>query len=382
MTNLIDAHIVGVGMTPFGKHFDRTAEDLGREAVLAALNDAGIPTQAVKEAFCGSTYGGSLVGQRVLRDLGMTGMPITNIENACSSSAAALREASTAVSLGRADVVLVLGVDKLTALGSGPLPLGKTDLEAGQGMTMPALYAMRAQRYLHETGATVEHLAQVAVKARRHAAFNPYAQFRTSTTVADVLSSRMVADPLTLFMCCPTGDGASAAIVTSRAKSSTGTQRPVKIAASVLQSGLFKTGLRDMARSELTARTSRLAYDQAGLGPLDLDVIELHDAFASAEMMYYEALGLCPDGGAKDMVDAGETSIGGRIPVNTGGGLLCRGHPVGATGTAQICEAVWQLRGQAGQRQVEGARVALTHCTGGGVSGLDHGACAIHILTT
>lgn len=378
---MADVFISAAGMVPFGKYRDRPVEDLARTAILAALEDGGIGRQDVGEAFCGSVYGGMLIGQRILRDLGMPGIPVTNVENACSSGSTALREAVSAVALGRTDTALVIGVEKLSALGSGTIPLEATDLEVGQGMVMPGLYAMRARRYMHETGATATHLAQVAVKARRNAAHNPYAQFRTPVTVEQVLGSRMIADPLTLFMCCPTGDGAAAVVVTNaeRARRNGGT--PIRVAASVLQSGYYKTGFRDMASSELTTRTSRLAYEQAGLGPGDLSLAEVHDAFTIAEVMYYEALGLCGKGEGKDLLARDETGVTGRIPVNPSGGLLSRGHPLGATGLAQVCEAVWQLRGQAGARQVAGAKVALTHCTGGGISGVDHGACSVHIFT-
>lgn len=375
------AYISGVAMTRFGKQPERSIEQLGREALLKALKDAGIERRDVDEVFCGSLFGGTLIGQRILRDLGMTRIPVTNVENACSSSTTAMREACAAVAVGRAETVLVIGIDQLTRLGGGTIPLEKTDIEVNLGFMMPALYAMRARRYMHETGATSRHLAMVASKAHEAGALNPYAQFQNRVTPEEVLASRMIADPLTLMMCCPTGDGASAAVVTTH-KRAAARGKPVRVAASVLQSGLYKTGFRDMASSELTQRTSKLAYESAGIGPNDVDLAEIHDAFTIAEMMYYEALGFCGKGGAPGMVERGDTSLGGVKPVNPSGGLLCRGHPVGATGVAQICEAVWQLRGEAGKHQVEGAKVALTHCTGGGISGLDHGACAVHILMT
>jgi acetyl-CoA acetyltransferase len=377
----MSAVIAGVGMTKFGKQAERSIEDIGREALLAAMKDAGVGRADIEEVFCGSSYGGPLIGQRILRDLGMTGIPITNVENACSSGAAALREAATAIAAGRAETIAIIGVEKLTRLGGGTLPLEPTDVEVNLGNVMPAVYAMRARRYMHETGATARHLAMISVKAHEYGARNPNAQFQNRITVEDVLGARMVADPLTLYMCCPTGDGAAAAIVTSAAKARAIGARPVRIAASVLQSGYYKTGFRDMASSELTERTAGLAYEAAGIGPRDVSLAEVHDAFASAELMYYEALGLAAKGQGAAFIEHGCSGPGGRQPVNPSGGLACRGHPVGATGVAQIAEAVWQLRGEAGARQVEGAKVALTHCTGGGIAGLDHGACAVHVLT-
>lgn len=372
--------IIGAGMTRFGRHTDRSIEDLGREAASRAIADAGIRHDAIDEIFCGSGYGGAMIGQRIMRGLGLTGMPIHNMENACSSGATALREAVWAIRAGRAETILVLGVDQLSRFGGGTIPLETSDLEVRSGMVMPALYAMRARRYMEETGTTAEHLAMVSVKARRCGALNPYAQYGGDVTVEEVLASRPIADPLTLFMCCPTSDGAAALVVTSDAKARGVGGRPIGIAASALQSGAYKPGFRDLTRSELTSRTAALAYEQAGIGPEDVDMAEVHDAFAIGELMYYEALGFCGFGEAKALITSGETALGGRRPVNPSGGLLSKGHPVGGSGIAQICESVWQLRGEAGDRQVADAKVALTHCTGGGISGLDHGACAMHVL--
>lgn len=375
-----EVYVAGIGMIRFGRYPERSIEDMGREALLKALADARIERNQIQETFCGTGYGGPLIGQRILRDLGMTGMPITNLENACSSGTTALREGVAAVSMGRTDIALVIGIDKLTRFGGGTVPLETTDLEVGQGMVMPALYAMRARRYMHEFGATPKHLAMVSVKAHKNGVLNPYAQYQKAVTLEDVLQSRMIADPLTMYMCCPTGDGAAAVVITTGEKVRQWGVRPIKLVASTLQSGLFKTGFRDMAVNELTARTAKLAYEQAGIGPKDISLAEVHDAFAIAEVLYYEALGFCGKGEAKDLIERGETEITGRIPVNPSGGLKTRGHPVGATGVAQVCEAVWQLRGQADKRQVQGAKVALTHCTGGGIAELDHGACSIHIF--
>jgi acetyl-CoA acetyltransferase len=375
-----ESFVVGVGMTPFGRMKNRSFEAIGQEAVLNALKDAGIERNQVDEVFCGSALTGRSMGQRVLRDIGMTGIPITNVENACSSGSTALRDACTAVAAGRAETILVLGIDQLSRLGGGTIPQLETDFDPNLGMVMPALYAMRARRYMHERGVTSEILARVAVKAHDAGKHNPYAQYRNEITVEEVLVSRMIADPLTLMMCCPTGDGAAAAIVTSRRRAKDLGRPLIRVAATALQSGVYKTGFRDMVNSELTMRTAQQAYEAAGIGPEDVNVAEIHDAFAIAELMYYEALGFCEPGGGPALLDSGATRINGDKCVNPSGGLLCRGHPVGATGIAQLCEAVWQLRGEAGARQVDGARVALTHCTGGGIAGLDHGSCAINLL--
>lgn len=371
--------VSGVGMIPFGKHYACSYTDLVLPALIDALADADIDRDRIDAVYCGSSFGGMLIGQRVLRSAGLTGRPVVNIENACSSGATALREAWAGIASGQYDNVLVLGVDKLTQFSGGPIPLDNTDWEATNGMVMPAVYAMRAARYLYEHGLSPDVLAQVAVKARAHGVSNPYAQMRQAVTVEEVMSARPVAVPLTLLQCCPTCDGAAALVLTSSESASR--YRPqVKILASSLHSGRFTAGYRDMTTAELTEISAQEAYEMAGLGPRDLDVVELHDAFTIAELMYYEALHLCDRGEAVKLLQTGHTSLGGAQPVNPSGGLLARGHPIGATGVAQAVEIVWQLRGQCGSRQVAGARVGLTHATGGGLSGLDHGACTVHIF--
>jgi benzoylsuccinyl-CoA thiolase BbsB subunit len=375
--------VIGTGAIPFGRHYEKTVAALAAPAILAALADAGAERKDVEAAYCGTALGGMMTGQRCLKPIGMTGIPTVNVENACASSATAFRQAWAGIRAGLHEVALVFGVEKLTKL-SGPLPIESDDWEGAQGMTMPALYAMRARRYMHDRGATAADLAEVAVKARRHGALNEIAQMREPTTVEEVLSSRPVADPLTLLQCCPTGDGAAALVLASAAAArrfaGPGAARPARVISSTLVSGRYITGFRDMTSPEITKRAARIAYDDAGLGPEDIDVVETHDAFTVAELLYYEALGLSKEGEAVALLKSGASSVGGRIPVNPGGGLLARGHPVGASGAAQLVEITRQLQGRAGRRQVEGARVGLAHVTGGGISGLDHGTAAIHLL--
>jgi len=240
---------------------------------------------------------------------------------------------------------------------------------------------MRARRYMHDYGLTEEQLASVAVKAHKHGAKNPDAQYRNEVTLDEVMNARRIAEPFTLLHCCPSGDGASAVVIASADKARQYTTKPVRVACSEVNSGRYMTGFRDMTTPEITVRGAKQAYEEAGIGPEDVDVAEVHDAFTIAELLYYEALGFCAKGDAAKLLEDGETSLGGRIPVNPSGGLLSKGHPIGATGTAQITEVVRQLRGQCGGRQVEGAKVGLTHCTGGGISGFDHGACSIHMFS-
>lgn len=376
-----EVSVIGVGMTPFAKYRDKSLAEIGWPAVKAAIEDAGVEKKDIEAAYCGSALGGMMSGQRVLKQLGITGLPITNIENACSSSSSAFRQAYIAVAAGVYDVVLVLGVEKLTKFGGGTLPLEKEDFEVTHGLVMPALYGMRARRYMHDYGLTEEQLANVAVKAHKHGAKNPEAQFRNEVTVEEVMDARRIAEPFTLLHCCPSGDGASAVVIASAEKARQYTANPVKVACSEVNSGKYMTGFRDMTTPEITVRGAKQAYEEAGIGPEDVDVAEVHDAFTIAELLYYEALGFCGKGEAAKLLEDGETSLGGSIPVNPSGGLLSKGHPIGATGTAQIAEVVRQLRGQCGDRQVEGAKVALTHCTGGGISGFDHGACSIHMFS-
>ena len=321
-----------------------------------------------------------MAGQRVLGRIGLTGLPISNIENACSSSSSALRHGVMAVRSGEYDVVLVIGVEKLTKFGGGTLPLEEEDWEVSQGLVMPALYAMRAQRYMHDFGLTKQQLAGIAVKNRANGALNADAQMRKPVTLDEVLSSRPVADPFTLLQCCPTGDGAAAIVLCADSVAREYRSDPIRVLASDLTSGKFTSGYRDMTIPEITVRGAKEAYEEAGVGPEDIDVAEVHDAFTIAELIYYEAFGFCPRGEAGAFLDSGATAIGGRIAVNPSGGLLAKGHPIGATGAAQVVEVIRQLRGEAGARQVPGAKVGLAHATGGGISGFDHGACSIHIF--
>ncbi|HEY8611704.1 MAG TPA: thiolase family protein [Roseomonas sp.] len=374
-----EAFIVSAAMIPMGRHRESSYAGLALPAVLNALSSAGIAKDEVEAVVCGHAFGGMLTGQRIVKELGIGSVPVTNVDNACSGGASALHLAWKDIQAGRHDIVLVIGVDKLTQFGGGTLPLVTEDPEVQQGMVMPALYAMRARRYLHERNASTADLAGVSVKARRHGARNPYAQFRSEVTVEEVLQSRPIAEPLTLLQCCPTGDGAAAVVMVSDAARRRLGLPAVRISASVLHSGQVTGGFRDMLRPEITYDSARDAYEAAGIGPGDVDVIELHDAFSIAELVYYEALGLCAPGDSAEYLRAGRTTYGGDVVVNPSGGLLSKGHPVGASGVAQAVEIYWQLTGQAGARQVEDARVGLSHVTGGGIAGLDHGACTVHL---
>lgn len=377
--------VVAVGMTPFVRRSSASVDLLAAQAIREALDDGGIDGSLIEEVYLGTAKGGSLTGQRALRFAGLAnGLPVINVENACASSATALHLAHRAITAGAISTALVVGVDQLSALGPGALPVQDTEWDGAVGVTNPVVYAMRAQRYLHETGATVEDLAAVAVKSRSFGHRNPLAQMRSETTVDEVLASRPVADPLTLFQCSPKSDGAAALVLmSSDAARRVDAPGPI-VRASVLRSGCFSMAARDITKPDITARAVSAAYEQAALGPRDLDVVELHDAFTIAELLYTEELGLCPEGEAGRHLRSGASAslaAGGPTVVNPSGGLLSRGHPIGATGAAQIVELTTQLRGTAGSRQRAEARIGLAHVTGGGASGFDNGACCVTVLT-
>ncbi|MEM4408164.1 MAG: thiolase family protein [Candidatus Caldarchaeum sp.] len=378
-----EVYILGVGTTACGRFPDKPAYILGREAAWSAIKDAGIHPRKIEIAFCGHVYQGMGVGQRTLKEIGLVGQPIVNVEGACGSGTLSFWEAWRSIAYGQYDVALALGVENLSRiLSGGPLPLEEDDVEVAMGMGMPALYAMRAQRYMEEYGVTKEQLAKVVVKSRKHAALNPIAQYRKETTVEEVLADPMIADPLTRSQCCPVGDAAAAAVLCSgELVGKLATKTPIKVLGCVAQSGKY-TGPGKLVcdPSENVQRTSQMAYEMAGLGPEDMDLAEIHDAFSVAEMIVTEALGFCEKGAGARLIDEERTSLGGDIVVNPSGGLLSRGHPVGATGLLQTAELVWQLRGEAGARQVEGAKVGLIETMGGAQPAMDGITCVVSIL--
>jgi len=376
-----DVAVLGVGMHRFGMWADRSNADLGLAAGLAALEDAGLSFRDVQAAYVGHIFAPVMSGVRVMKEFGLTGLPIQRIENASATGSAAFREACLAVASGRHDVVLALGFDKMSAMiqqsaaGTDPAFLEDAILPAG-------FFAMWATRRMHERGTRAAHLAAIAAKNWNNGAKNPMSQRQPETpvTAEKVLGSRMVAWPLTAMMSCPIGDGAAAAIVgrpeiVRRLRPG----RPVvRVVASALQSERYARGHLFVGPvvgpAQMTVDTAGEVYEEAGLGPTDLDLVQVHDAFAIEELEYYELLGLCGAGEAEAAIERGDFALGGRVPVSTDGGLIARGHPGGPTGLAQIWETTLQLRGEAGPRQVDGARVGLCHMMGGG------SVCVIHIL--
>ena len=381
-------YLAGVGMTPFGKFGGSTLATLGRDAVRRALTDAGVQPQQIEMIACGSARSGTLhgresgVGQLIGWELGIEGIPVYNEKAFCASGALAFNIAHMALASRAHDVALVVGVEKMSSRGGKGRPLTSDGmvLEGEQGFTPPAYYAMAARRHMQTYGTTREQIASVAVKNRTAARHNPNAQYRDPITLDDVLGSKEVVWPLNLLDCCPTGDGAAAAVLVSEAGAERlGLEPTIRVAASVIGSGYYRQQDRDMTSFSLDKSTSRRAYDIAGVGPADIDVAEVHDSFSIAEVIHYEDLGFCEPGTGGKFVERGETALTGRIPVNTGGGLLNRGHPLGATGVAQIVELYDQLRGRAGSRQVAGARTALAHINGGFHEG-DFATAGISIL--
>lgn len=377
------AWVAGVGMTPFGRHPTASLASLGRRACQEALEDAGIEAAQVQAAYCGSAMAAlvqheSGLGQPLLWELGIHGIPVVNVENACATGATALHMAWRDVAWGLHDVVLAVGVDKAVMPRGSVLKAGATRFETQLGDVFPGLFALVAQKHMQAWGTTARQMALVSVKNHEHGALNPLAQFNKRVTVDEVLNSPMIAQPLTLFSCCPNSDGAAAVVVCSRRWLTRRAEAGVRIAASVLVSGDYDP-MRDLTTWESETRAVRQAYGMAGLGPADLDVVEVHDAFTISEIVHCEAIGLCERGSGGQLVESGATALGGRIPVNPSGGLQARGHPPGASGLAQVFEIARQLRGQAGQRQVDGARIGLAQIMGGSM-GNDAQACAVHIL--
>ncbi len=402
---MTQAVIAGVGMTSFGRFLDRSVRSLATEAVTEALADARVPIDDVGMIFFGNAVSGVVTGQESIRGqvallpTGLLGKPIVNVENACASSSTAAQLAILAVRGGAVDVALAVGAEKLShedKAVSMRAFVSAIDLEsireraAARGKTVDSasladqltgggrrsnfmdIYAKTAREYMKRTGAIAEDFARVAVKSRKFGSLSAKAQFRKATTLEEVLASREIAPPLTLFMCSPIGDGAAALVVCSAEYAARHGADAVGVRASVLVSGT-------LAPPYSVERAAPKAFAEAGIGPEDLDVVELHDAAAPAELLYYEELGLCAPGDGVKLLRSGATDLGGRVPVNTGGGLLSRGHPIGATGCAQLVELCEQLRGRAGVRQVEGARLGLAQ-NGGGSIGADMAAVAITIL--
>ncbi len=384
-----NVYVLGTGMVKFGRYPEKTVPELGGDAVEIALKDAGIKIQDVEMFACGNLYqSNAMVGQRILQQVGQTGIPVINVSNACATGSTAFREAFMSIAAGMYDCAMAVGVEQmgkqglLGGGGGGTDPAYSTEGKVGSGL-MPAVFGQAGIEHMRNYGTKMEHFAKISVKSHKHATKNPFSQYRNEVTLEDVMNARMVAYPNTLYMCCPTGDGAAAAILVSedKLKQWAGGRKRPRVAASVLTSDPYTD--RDLTLpdvSTLTQRASKKAYETAGLGPKDMALTELHDCFATAELVHYENLFLCEKGTAGEFIDKKggvHPDLGGFSPVNVSGGLLSKGHPLGATGVANICEVVWHLTEdeRAKDRQVKGAKAGQAHVIGLG------SACTIHILT-
>ncbi|MYD98594.1 MAG: thiolase family protein [Gammaproteobacteria bacterium] len=377
---MADAYIVGVDMIKFGRFPEKSVPQIGSEAALLALDDCGLSIQDMQALYCGNLGQASgMVGQRILQEIGQTGIPVVNVANACATGATAFREAWASVKADLYDIVLAVGVEQmgkgLLGGGGGSRGISKEGL-LGSG-TMPSVFAEAGMEHTRQYGTTFEQFAKVSVKNHHHSTMNPKAMYQIETPLETVMNAEMISYPNTKLMCSVNVDGSAAAVIASekKARELGLMDRAVKVRASVLTSDPWQE--RDLVMPDVntcTRKAAAAAYEMAGLGPDDIDLIELHDCFATAEILHYENLGLCGDGEAGRLIDDGDVALGGRVPVNVSGGLLSKGHPLGATGIANIYEVSTHLRGNAGQRQVEGARIGMTHVIGLG------SACGIHIL--
>jgi acetyl-CoA acetyltransferase len=334
------------------------------------MKDAGVDYKDIQAGYCGRVVASSGVGLSIFEELGSTGIPVTNIELACASSSRAAELAANAIKAGVHDMCMVVGVEKMPR---GMLPLGfgaggEVSFVSAMGLALlPGEYALQAQRHMALYGSRPEHFAQVSVKSHKNGCLNPYAQYQVPLTLEEVMNSRMVADPLTLYQCCPTSDGASAVILCLEETARRYTTKPVYLVASMGATPIYTPGEVNLSEGP-TAWLAQRVYEKAGMGPEDIDVAQCHDAFTPGEVLTVEKLGFCKEGEGGVFVWEGNTEITGKKPMNTDGGLLSRGHPMGATGGAMITEIVRQLRGEAGPRQVANAKVGMIHNAGiGGI---------------
>jgi acetyl-CoA acetyltransferase len=388
--------ILGIHMTNFGKHKDKDTLDLGAEAVFGALADAGVTMKDIGVLGAGNLLGSSGYGQQLQKQIGQTGIPVYNVGNACATGATALRVAIMAIKAGETDMGLAVGVEKLSGAGlltggarkqepSNWTPNGRvgavTNLDGRIGTeTMPGVFAQIGMEYGHRYGgADFELFARISEKNHAHSTLNPKAAYQKRMSLEQIMNDVMIAYPNTRPMCSANCDGAAAAVVVGESKLRTLSleqqRRAVKISASVLTSDPWQEACQILPDvNTLTRQAATTAYEQAGVGPEELDLVELHDCFATAELVHYDNLGLCEPGGAVDFFKSGAPWRDGRLPVNVSGGLQSKGHPVSATGIANVWEVATHLRGEAGPRQIEGARVGLAHVIGLGA------ACGIHVL--
>src|SRR5262245_20584323 len=389
--------VLGAAMTPVSRYPDKDVIDLAADASIRALEDGGVTIHDMNVLAAGTQFGMGL-GQQLQHQIGQTGIPVYNVTNACATGATAVRTVYMSIAAGESDMGIAIGAEQMGK--AGPLagggarggatgkvfePRGRFgsvhDVDGWLGsVTMPAVFGQAGMEYAYEhDGVGFEQFAKVAVKNHKHSTLNPYSQYRKEFSLEEVMDARVISYPNTLPMCCPTGDGAAAIVMVSDSKLKTLSleqqKRAVKISASILTSDPWTEGSSAQPDvNTLTRNAAKQAYEKAGVGPQDLDLVELHDCFATAELIHYDNLGLCEPGGAGAFIDSGAPYRDGTTPVNVSGGLISKGHPIGMTGAAGVFEITTQLRGEAGDRQIEGAKVGMAHVIGLG------SACGIHIL--
>lgn len=373
ISDMREVFIAGIGLTKWGVYEDQECYEFGSEAMFKALADAEMVWADMQAAFCGSVYQGTASGHQAMKEIGLTGIPVVNIENACSSGGSALRLAYLMVAAEIYDVVIAMGMEKMPR---GPIPsTAFRSWELGSGFNLQvANYALETVEYMEQTGITQEDLARVTVKNRNNGALNPNARFQKRVSLEEVMNSRIVAEPLRLLHCCPLADGAAATVLCSKDRLKS-VSRAVKVAASTLTSGVYGDGmpaagivksLKFPPEIGIVELSAQQAYEACGYGPEDIDIVQGYDTTVPSELWGMEKLGFCKDGEAAGLLRDGKFDLDGDLPVNTDGGLMSRGHPLGATGLGQICELVTQLRQEAGSRQVKKARVGLAHAMGAG----------------
>jgi len=378
-----DVYVIGIGQSIFGKFPRFSPIALGAEAARAAIRDAGIQPQDIQVAYGSRVMDATQTIQNVLRHVGVVNLEMHNTENACASGGTAVNLLWKDIAYGVYDIGIVVGCESMTTGSHAGQLVGvaEGDLNGTLGVTMPALAGLIANRLMATRGATIEDLARASIKNHANACLNPFAQFQKKITLEDVLNSRMISDPITVLHCCPVTDGAAAAVLCTGEIARKYTTRLVKIISSAVLTSPYEVQDEELADVPVMKKLARIAYEKAGIGPDDIDLVELHDAFSPEELYSYEGLELCAPGESIAFLRSGATEIGGKLPVNPSGGLQSLGHPLGASGVRVVCEITQHLRGEAGARQVAGAKVGMAEMVGGYLTGLSAPSVgAINIL--
>jgi len=379
-----DVYVLGVGQSMFGKQPNFMAPELGAIAAAAAIKDAGIDPRIIQVAYGSRVVDASQTAEDIMKRVGVANIEMINAENACASGGTALHLLWKDITAGFYDIGIVVGADALTtsSIAKGLIPTAKGDLNGAMGITMPSLAGLNARRLMDTRGLTLADLAYASVKNHRNACLNPYSHYKKALTTEEILNDKMISDPITRLMCCPQSDGAAAAILCTREIAARYTTKPVKIETSIVLSAPYEIWDEEVTDATLIGMLSDRTYEKAGIGPGDVDLVELHDAFSPEEIYAYECMRLCKKGETMSFIRSGAAEIGGSCPVNPSGGLQSLGHPLGASGVRVICEITLQLRGQAEKRQVKDAKVGLAQMVGGSLTNLSSPAVgSMHILT-